>query len=118
MTRLPSGQYSLRIERWPVVLAVQAANGQEAGTWPASGNRYSAKNEQLNSGQLMQQSVNQDTGLRVLRICGDRIEFVRGDRVKIVQSGEFYNVTAVSRDFDTNETHLTVERTAQQTTGQ
>jgi hypothetical protein len=112
----PSGEYTLRIERWPVLLATQAANGQEVGTWPAAQEqRYSAKNDRLNAGQLMQQGVNQDTGLRVLRIRGTRIEFARGDRVKLVNSGEFYNVTsAPARDYDTGDTILTVELTAQQ----
>ena len=116
--RFPSGEYTLRIGVYPRVLATQAKNGQEPESWPNEHKRYSARPENLNSGEQIQQGVSQSTGMRKLRIRGAKIPIAAVDRIKIVQSGEWYNVTAVSRDFDTDDTILSAERVPQQSTPQ
>jgi len=119
-TRTPTGRYRDVASVLPRVLAAQGANGEQAESWPdppAGGERlYPAARDALTGGELIVQGLRQSTGALKLRIKGRAIPVAASDRVKLVATGELFNVTGVAREHA--DTVLLVERAAQQTTGQ
>jgi hypothetical protein len=116
MKRTPTGAFSIRIQLLPRQYGAVGSNNEGKETWPSSGRGYSAANEALNAGEQLQAGVAASTGSRKLRIRGLRIPVQTVDRILIVATGEIYNVTGVSRDFDANDTILNVDRATQQQT--
>jgi hypothetical protein len=114
-----TGKYRIRLRVMPCVYLTQGANGAKDPTWPDPGagmNEWFAARDALNSGETIQQGIAQSTGFMKLRIKGRSIAIAAIDRVKMVVSGEVFNVTSVAREFA--DTVITIERAAQQTTAQ
>jgi hypothetical protein len=117
MNRLPpTGEYRIRVQILPRTLAAQGANGEKAESWPASGAAYSAARDALSGGEQLAQGIAASTGFQKLRIQGRAIAVKAVDRLLIVATGELYNVVGVEREFV--DTVISVDRVAQQSTGQ
>lgn len=115
---VPIGAYIHRIQVLTRSLGTPGTNNEGKESWPASGQAYSAATEAMNAGEQLQAGVAASTGAKKFRIRGRKIPVQTVDRIKIVATGEIYNVTGVLRDYDTNDTILNVERVTQQTTAQ
>lgn len=118
MAKKKTGDYRIRLQVLPQQLGTVATNNEGIPTWPNSGQPYSAAKDGLNAGEQLQAGIAASTGSMKLRIKGRAIPVRTVDRIKIVATGEIFNVTGVSRDYDTNDTILNVERVTQQSTGQ
>ena len=114
--RKPTGEYRVRVQVLARTLAAKSANGEEPESWPASGQAYSAARDALNAGEQLSQGIASSTGFLKLRIQGRNIPIRAVDRIKIVATGELYNVVGVSRE--AVDTVLALDRVAQQTTPQ
>ena len=115
---ISGGDYIIRLQVLPRVLGTSATNNEGLESWPSEGAAYSAATEAMNSVEQLSQGIAASTGSKKYRIRGRNIPIATVDRIKIVATGEIYNVTGVSRDYDTNDTILNVERVTQQTTKQ
>lgn len=121
MAKKATGQYRWRIVVLARVLGTRTANAEQPETWPdptAGTNEYQAARDAFNAGETIVQGIRQATGAMKLRVKGVRITVAIDDRVKIKTTGELYRVTGVSRDEETYETILTLERVHEQTVGQ
>lgn len=115
MGRRPAdGQYRVRIQVLARTLAPKGPNGEEAESWPDSGPAYAAAPDVLTPGELLARGLAASTSFRRLRVKGRAVPVREVDRVKIVATGEVFNVTGVGRDYLTNETLLSLERAALQ----
>lgn len=111
-----TGKYKVRIQVLARQLAAAGANGERAESWPASGPAYSAARDALSAGETIAAGVSQGTGTAKLRVKGRSIPVADVDRVKVVATGEVYNVTGVYRE--AADTVITIVRAPAQTVPQ
>jgi hypothetical protein len=121
MAKRATGEFRWRFAVLPCVYVKNAANNEDAPTWPepAGGAReYQAARENFTAGETIAQSIRQSTGSMKFRVKGVRIPVNPADRIRLKTTGELFNVTGVARDEGLFETIITVERVAQQPTPQ
>lgn len=108
-----AGEFDLRVTILPRVLADQAANGEEAESWPGPGTDYFAARDSVTAGEDISQGIRQSTGGMKVRIRGRAIPVAATDRLVKKATGEVFEVVGVARE--KAETVLTCERVRQST---
>mgnify|MGYP001606427434 CR=1 FL=1 len=119
MKKTVSGKYRFRVVVLVRSLAAPAANGEQVESWPDPGdgsNEYWAARDVLTASETIAQGVRQSSGHMKLRIKGRSIAVTAVDRLRMVATGEVFNVSSVAREVA--DTVITVERAAQQSTPQ
>ena len=117
--RAKTGRFNLRIRVLRRLPGSKGANGEVGETWPDPGAgvaEYGAARVSMSAGETIVQGIRNSTGSMNLRIKGRAVPVDARDRVKVVSTGELFEVTGCYRD--EAETVLTVERLRSQSVQQ